>query len=100
MTQDLVAYVNDLTDLYSQCVRKALEDFEPKSQIITLATVLRLDCGRGGMGEQNKAGRWLGKLLPQSKPKAVKVCTIMGIVRIIRIFAFSIDLEDKANWNH
>lgn len=52
-----------------------------------------------GWGNKDNAGRLPGKLLPQSRPKMVKVCTIMGIVRRIRIFIFWIDLEDKANRN-
>lgn len=66
---------------------------------MTLVTMLRWHCGRRGWGNKDKAGRLVGKLLPQSRPKTVKVCTIMGVVRIIRIFVFWIDLEDKTNRN-
>ena len=34
-----------------------------------------------GWGNKDKAGRLPGKLLPQSRPKTVKICTIMGRVR-------------------
>lgn len=66
---------------------------------MTLVTVLRLDCGRGGGLNKGKARRPPGKVLQQSRPKRVKVCIRMGIVRIIRIFVFWIDLENQANNN-
>lgn len=50
-------------------------------------------------GDKDQVGRSHGKLLPQFRPKTVKICTIRRIVRIIRIFVFWTDLEDKAKKN-